>query len=136
MRSGVVLRGYDPLVQSLKGAIDTGDETIVQQHFAEEVDINTIVRRFGMTAAMPAGVPGGIFGDFTGVTDYESAVAAIDRAKSGFMALPPDVRERFGNNPGNLIEYAQGVSLEDLEVDLRGEVPVVPPVVPPVAPGE
>lgn len=133
-----LLRGYDARAVTRESGIDTGDVTIVQQHFAAEVDINTIVRRFGLTRELPAGPAGGFFGDFTGVTDYESAVEAVERAREGFFALPAAERERFGNDPGRLVEYMSLRSEAELEAEnvRLGLVvpPVVPAVVPPVAP--
>lgn len=126
------LRSYDSGEVSAKLATDTGPETLVQQHFADEVDVNTIVRRFGLTRELPIGVAGGVYGDFSGISDYESALEQIERARAGFMALPAPVRERFNNNPGELIKYAQSVSLEEFE---RSMAPppslggVTPPVV-------
>lgn len=132
-----LMRAYDAAVVSAETAIDTGTLSPVQQHLKDEVDINTIVKRFGITHQVPAGVPGGIFGDFTDVSDYESAVAKIERAQEGFLTLPADVRERFGNDPGKLVGFARNVPEEMLNAELglaaRGaaEAPVAP-VVPPV----
>lgn len=127
--------GYDHDSFSAALADDTGQDSIVQQQFAEEVDINTIVRRFGLTREMPSGVAGGVYGDFSGITDYESALSVIERAQEGFMVLPPDVRERFDNDPGKLIqaihELPEGDVLE-LMTPSAPAAPVVP--VSPVAP--
>lgn len=79
----------------------------VQQHLREEVDVNTIVRRFGITGQMPVGVKQGLYGDFSGITDYSSAVEAIERAQNGFMKLPAEVRERFNNDPSRLADFAR-----------------------------
>lgn len=126
------LRGYDPKDWSERTAIVTGGVSIVQQHLKDEVDINTIVRRFGITREMPSGIDGGVYGDFSGIADYEDAVAAIKRANDGFMALPPEVRERFENDPGKLIEFVHEATEEQLrEFD---PVPVVPASVAPAAP--
>lgn len=124
----VVLRDYDPKLHSGSFVVETGDAQLVQQHLADEADINVIVRRFGMTGQMPSGVPGGLYGDFTGVEDYESAVAAVDRAEAGFMTLPASVRERFGNNPGMLIQYANGVPIEQLDAELRAAMAPLAPL--------
>lgn len=126
---GASLRSYDRKAVSNVVSTNTGLTTRTQQHLRDEVDINTIVRRFGITREMPSGIPGGVYGDFTGVEDFESALAAISRARDGFMALPPEVRERFDNDPGQLIEFARGAT----EEQLRSLVPVAP-VAPPVAP--
>lgn len=85
----------------------------VQQHFKDEVDINTIVRRFGATGQMPEFLPEGMYGDFTGIEDFESAVSAIERARDGFLKLPPEVRAKFGNDPGTLIRQAQSMTEDD-----------------------
>jgi len=114
--------GYVPV------GYDTGRETIVQQQFMDEVDINTIVRRFGLTREMPSGVEGGVYGDFTGISDYESALAAVERAQEGFMTLSPEVREKFANDPGEYLAHVAGMSDEELEL-ASGRAPVVAPVI-------
>lgn len=92
--------------------VDTGTETTVQQHFKDEVDVNTIVRRFGATGQLPAFRPEGVYGDFTGIEDYDGAIERIERAHNAFMQLPASVREQFDNDPGRLIRAAS-VSSED-----------------------
>lgn len=110
------LRRYDAKKLSDALAIDTTLEpTLVQQQFADEVDVNTIVRRFGITREMPFGTAEGVYADFSGVTDYQSALDKISDARERFMGLPPDVRERFNNDPGELIEFAQRVSPEEFD---------------------
>lgn len=109
----VGLHGYDAVEVSDATGLDTGSETIVQQHYGEEVDINTIVRRFGVTGALPLGPEGpAIYGDFTGITDYESARDTIERANTAFMNLPADVRLKFDNDPAKLIAMSQSMSEE------------------------
>lgn len=95
--------------------------SIVQQHFKEDVDVNTIVRRFGITGEMPFGASGGVYGDFTEVTDFESARARILRAEEGFLRLPAEVRERFGNDPGAIVRFAQERSEAEFIEAMRGE---------------
>lgn len=132
-------RQEDANERSAMLSLDTGTETKVQQHYADEVDINTIVRRFGISQAAPLGIPGGLFGDFTGITDFADAVDRVERAELAFMELPADIRDRFDNDPGKLIAFAQtipeGKSLnEELGfVQKREEAPGAPPPAPPVA---
>lgn len=129
----VSLRGYDARAVSLSTSVDTGRESAVQQQYADEVDINTIVRRFGISRQMPSGAAGGVYGDFTGVVDFESAVRAVRRAQDGFMALPPDVRARFSNDPGEYLDHVDSLADDELGPEVGGPVPA-PPVAP-VAPG-
>lgn len=102
----VSLYGYDWRAASDATALDTGDETIVQQQFTEEADINVLVKRFGFATPYDSSrIP--VFGDFTGITDFASAREAIARAEEQFMSLPAAVRERFANDPAQLIEFAR-----------------------------
>jgi len=96
-------------------AAPVSSETIVQQHYAVDHDINTILRRFKVTGALPLGgnMSEPVYGDFTGIEDYESAVEKVRRAQEDFMRLPPELREKFGNNPGGLIEYARSHTYEE-----------------------
>jgi len=131
----VGFNGYDHAAFSDANRMDTGQDSLVQQHFAEEVDINTIVKRFGMTHEMPSGALGGVYGDFTGISDYDSALAKIERAREGFMVLPPDVRERFGNDPGNLVRAVSELPEGEVMELLREAAPAAPAApTPPAAP--
>lgn len=124
---GKGLRQYDARVVSDMVSVDTGTETLVQQHFKEEVDINTIVRRFGLTAELPAWSRQGMYGDFTGISDFDSAVDRIRHTQAAFMGLPAEIRDHFKNDPGELVRYASSVSEEEFDrmVSARTE-PVAP----------
>jgi len=130
-----VKRGRLPGVDYVKPRIDTGDATLVQQQFKDECDVNNIVRRFGLGRS-PDFVPGGVYGDFTGITDYSTALAAIDRADQAFMTLPPEAREKFGNDPAQFLDYATRVGEAELLAFCGIPVPVTAPVLPPAAPAE
>jgi len=108
--------------------VDTGDESLVQQQFKDEVDVNTIVRRFGFNIT-PEYYPG-VYGDFTGIVDFESASLAVARAEEGFMQLPAEARAKFDNSPQAFLEYASRVTEEEL-ISFCGVKP--PPAVPAVA---
>lgn len=98
---------YDADQVSLETGIDTGTESVVQQQFAEEVDINTIVRRFGLTGELPNGLAMPMSGDFSGVGDFHEAMNLLKQAESEFMKLPGDVRERFGHDPARVIAFLE-----------------------------
>lgn len=120
------LRSYSAREVSDRTGLNTGTETLVQQHFRDEVDVNTIMRRYGVTALAPLGPATGIYGDFTGVSDYESAVERIRGAQERFMKLPPELRERFDNDPGKLISAAESMPEAEFEAMFSGEEPAVP----------
>lgn len=111
----VGLHKYDWKEQSLATESPGGGESLVQQHLAEEVDINTIVRRYGITADMPFGTAQGVYGDFSGVTDYYEAAELIAFTDRQFMMLPAEVRAKFENDPQKMVEAVQGLSQEEFE---------------------
>lgn len=104
------------------------------QAFAEEADINTLIRRFGIGNPLPQGTRVPSYGDFNGVTDYQSALNLLNQADKAFMALPADLRSRFGNSAAAFVAFVDDDSNRDEAIRL-GMVPkpvVEAPVVPPV----
>lgn len=96
---------YDRDEASLESGLKCEDESLAQQSFAEECDINTIVRRFGLTGEMPQNLAMPVSGDFTGISDFHSAMNIIRRAEEEFMSVPPEVRARFANDPQRLMSF-------------------------------
>lgn len=116
----------------------TGEATpsLAQQSFAEEVDINTIVRRFGISGQLPQNVRAPTFGDFENIPNYHDAMNAIRQADESFNAMPAEVRYRFNNDPGRFVEFVSDENNRAEAIRLGLVVPpvVVEPVVPPVVP--
>lgn len=81
------------------------DKTLAQQHFAEETDINTIVRRFHVTGELPQGIRMPTYEDFSGVFDFQSAMNALRQAREAFDAMPADIRTRFHNDPHEFVDF-------------------------------
>lgn len=95
-----------------KASLDAGlfcdpSEGLTLQSFAEEVDINTIVARFGLTGHLPEEVQVPVSGDFTDVVDFQTAMNAVRKAEEGFMELPPNIRARFGHDPQQLMDFVE-----------------------------
>lgn len=110
-------------------AVVCEDPSLAIQSQKDEADINTIVRNFGVTGTVrgPAVLP--TYGDFTGVDDYRSALEAVKAAQDAFASLPATVRERFHNDPGAFLEYAENpANVEGLrEMGLANPAPAAPP---------
>lgn len=96
---------YDMMEASDASGLKCLDKSLTQQSFAEEVDINTIVRRFNLTGEVPEGYVAPSYGDFTGITDYHSAMNAVAKAGEAFDELPAQIRARFHNDPQELLEF-------------------------------
>lgn len=106
------------------------EDKLTQDNFAEECDINTIVRRFGLTGQMPDNPRMPSFGDFTGINDFQTAMNAIVSAKENFMELPANVRARFNHDPQQLLEFVT----DDANRPEAEKLGLVKPKEPPVAP--
>jgi len=97
---------------------------------SEEADINTIMERFGRTGELVAPVRLPQYGDFSGVTDYHSAMNAVIEAQASFDSLPANIRARFENDPGQFVEFC----LDDKNRDEAVRLGLVPGKVEPVQP--
>lgn len=110
---------YDADHASLDSGIRFDGPGRTQQQFRDECDINVIVRRFGVTGALPvpsARLPS--YGDFSQVTDFQTAMNQVLEARAAFMDLPARTRERFANDPGRLLAFLADESNRDEAVRL------------------
>lgn len=107
-KSSVFLRtpyNYDVMEASDASGLICDDPSLAQQHARDECDINTIVRRFGLTGELPNGVKAPRYGDFTEATDYHTSLNAVRAADAAFMQLPADIRTRFNNDAGAFVDF-------------------------------
>lgn len=97
------LTAYDPSDRS--SDIKCDDPSLAQQQFKDEVDINSLLDKFKVTGRMPEAVRLPAYGDFSGVSDYQSAMNALLSAQDSFMSLPASIRDRFLNSPQRYLEF-------------------------------
>lgn len=77
-----------------------------KQSFRDECDINVLMRRYlsgGMLPPMANGA--GRYGDFSSGVDYLDAQLLVKNAEAEFASLPAHIRDRFRNNPFELLEF-------------------------------
>ena len=139
---------YDRDAASDESGAFNDEESMTDQQFAEEADINTIAQRFGLFGEVPQGVRAPVFGDFSEVVDYHTAMNAVAAANEAFEEMPAAVRARFNNDPGAFVEFcsdeknrgeAEKLGLlvpqrEELSRDAVRNPPAAPAVEAPVAP--
>lgn len=94
------------------------EEGKTQQQFKEEADINTLVRRFGLTGKLPDNVRVPVTGDFTDVKDFQTSLNAVINAQNSFMELPSAIRKRFANDPQALMEFMANPDNRDEAIKL------------------
>ncbi len=82
--------------------------SLTKQSFRDECDINFIMSRWKRTGEMPpekAGTMRPHYGDFSNPNDYMEAANRVIEANEAFESLPSFLRDRFANEPANLIAF-------------------------------
>lgn len=128
---------YDrPVVEGVVFDPEKPSKTVQSQ--SEEADINTIVKRFGLTGKLPENVRVPEFADFEDVFDFQSAMNAVRLGQESFMRMPADIRNEFYNDPQRFVEFCTATNedgtLQNLE-EMRAmglAVPKKDDIIPPV----
>lgn len=116
--------------RSNESGLKCSDPSRAKQSFKDECDINTIVRRFGITGQLPVGVRMPTYGDFTEVQDFQGAMNAIAQAREAFDQMPAHVRKRFDNDPQRFVEFCSDEGNREEAVKLGLVAPKVLDLVP------
>lgn len=124
---------YDMDKVSQETGLACPEETLTQQQFLEESDINFIAERYGLYGEMPQVRQPPSYGDFTGIFDFQTAQNAVRNAVEQFMQLPAKMRARFDNSPQKLLEFLDDTDNRDQAIAL-GLIPK-PEAAPAAAPG-
>lgn len=98
---------YDRDAVSVECGLVCDDEPITVQSMEEETNINTIVRRFGLTGELPGDLKMPRSGDFTGIPDFHTAMNMVRAAQEEFNRVPADLRARFGNDPQRFMAFVE-----------------------------
>lgn len=95
---------------------ETSGESLTQQHFQEETEINNILRshdRNGVIEHINRG--NAIYADFSGITDFSDALEQIREAQQEFQNIPWEIREKFKNDAGEFFKFASNPdNIQDL----------------------
>jgi hypothetical protein len=92
-------------------------ESLTQQHFKETQDINAIMAKVRKTGRMPPPREL-IYGDFSDIPDLHGVFERISRVKDAFMRLPPEVRNRFRNDPERWLKYMEDPTKKEEQYEL------------------
>lgn len=87
--------------------ITNTEPSLTRQEFKDEVDINVMMARFGVTdgAIPPMALDPQYFGNFEDALDLRTALDRTKEAVERFEALPAEIRNRFNNDPTALFEF-------------------------------
>lgn len=119
--------------------------SLTQQQFRQECDINNIIASVNSAGVTNNPLWNGtrrpLYGDFSGIQDmdYLQAQNTFLDASARFMELPAKVRQRFNNNPAELLAYIQSnpsseelaqLGFADIPVEVENSAGSPPEVVP------
>lgn len=93
---------------SLRATTINGTETKTDQSFKEMQNVNNIMKKYRAVGINYNNMPNaakGVYGDFSDVKDYRTAMQASLDVQHAFMQLPSDIRKRFQNDPQELAEF-------------------------------
>jgi len=126
------VKHYTRLIRGPKVVIDCSKGKILtKQSFKQESDINFIVARYQRTGMLvDPGMVGrreAIFADFSEVGDFQSAQERIVKGREAFDSLSAEVRSRFQNEPGKLLDFMANEANKKEAQDL-GIIPKDDPV--------
>lgn len=83
------------------------DESLTQQQFKDECDIDCILRRYDQTGVLVDPLSErrlAQFGDFSNLPSFAEYQNRLAEVSEYFMSLPPEVRSNFANDIGTFIE--------------------------------
>ena len=89
-----------------KYAFQTTGESMTQQQFKAECDVNNILAKYKRTGMLThIQKHQGNFGDFSSIEDYQTSLGKLMQAQQSFESLPSELRAKFDNDPAKLIAY-------------------------------
>lgn len=85
----------------------TGGDTMTQQNFKAECDINTILKKYQKTGLVThVSQHNGDYVDLSTPVDYQTALNVVINAQASFDSLPSTIRKQFNNDPGTFVAFA------------------------------
>lgn len=98
---------------------NTKGESLTQQHFANEADIKTIIKKHDRTGII-SHVARGIahYGDYSEVNEYREALDMVNSANASFGELPAEIRKMFDNDAGAFFEFATNPENDEKLIEL------------------
>ncbi len=107
-----------------------------QQHYKDECDINTIIRKYNDTGLLPMNMAGPPQYGYATSQTFTEALQTVALSTQEFMKLPSEIRTEFNNNPAEFLDALHDPSRRDELVKLglipKGEANASPEL--PLAP--
>lgn len=82
-----------------------GKQSMTSAQFMSETDINSILRTYKITGALPPARAEGQYIDCSEIGDFAESIQRVTEAKQLFDNLPSTVRARFGHSPEQFYDF-------------------------------
>lgn len=100
------------------------EPSMTQQHFKEDVEINSIISRWKKTGQPPQTYgTSGVYADLSELPSFEQAMNTIVTGKNAFDALPSNIRERFSHDPQKLMEFLNDPENDSEAIKMQLKIP-------------
>lgn len=100
-----------------------------KQAFKDECDVNYIMNRWKRTGEIPKSMINTIkpaYGDYSNADDYLTACNQVIAAEDAFASMPAFLRDRFANQPVNLLRFLADPANQDEAIKLGLAAPPEP----------
>lgn len=105
--------------QTLRVATLNEEKTMTQQQFKDDVNVNNIIKRYREGRPIThLNNRQGAYADLSNAKDYHESLNTIRLAGEAFDSLPANIRDRFHNDPAELLEFIHNPSNFDEAVQL------------------
>lgn len=110
---------------NLRVTKDTGKDSLTQQSFAKDCDINCIIARHLKSGTLDQLLEiknsmNELYADFSNLDDYKYCLDKVSTVDSIFDSLPASFRDHFLNDPANFASYVSSndFTFEKFQEDL------------------
>lgn len=95
------------------------EPSMTKQEFRDECDINQIMARYEKTGQLPSvNYRQPMYGDVSSLASFHDAMNTVVQAEQMFMALPAELRDRFGNDPAQMLKFLDDPENKDEAIRL------------------
>lgn len=96
---------YDRDAASEASGLKCLDKSLTVQAEKDDADINVIMKRFGITGALPVHQRVPLAEGFYEGFDYQESLNIVRAGQAAFNAQPAEVRDKFKNDPALFLEF-------------------------------
>jgi len=98
---------YNTDEASQESGLECKDPSLAQQQFKDESDINVLFGKYLETGEMPQVEAALNYAAFEGPFDFQQAMNAVRAAQGAFDQLPARIKNRFHNDPNELLDFME-----------------------------